>query len=356
MRRLFGYSDEISVRPGATIRFMVSSLGGKPYRADIVRLICGDDSPQGPGFKETVVETAANGDYPGREQAMHDGSYVTVPGGPLLDGIESFTLQAMIWPTTPLAGRQALLGTWCDESQAGFGLYIDEVGAAALRVGDGTGTVETLSAGRAMIGREWYFVAASFDAETREMRVYQEPLADNPGVGAPLSESQTAKLAGPGPNRAPFLMAAQCVSILGDEPGGAAIGAHYNGKIDSPRLAGRALSRAEMAMLVEGPPPETLESSILGWWDFARDIPSTRVSDLSANRLHGETVNLPTRGMRGFNWTGAEQCWRHAPNEYGAIHFHDDDLYDAGWGGRLRARHTRPHGKRRLLRPPGRRR
>ena len=24
-------------------------------------------------------------------------------------------------------------------------------------------------------------------------------------------------------------------------------------------------------------------------------------------------------------------CWRHAPDEYGAIHFHDDDLYDAGW-------------------------
>ena len=55
MRKLFGYSDEISLRPGDTIRFMVSSLDGKPYRADIVRLICGDDSPAGPGFKEMGV-------------------------------------------------------------------------------------------------------------------------------------------------------------------------------------------------------------------------------------------------------------------------------------------------------------
>ena len=61
MRKLFGYSDEISLRPGGTIRFMVSSLDGAPYRADIVRLICGDDSPAGPGFKETVVETPAGG-------------------------------------------------------------------------------------------------------------------------------------------------------------------------------------------------------------------------------------------------------------------------------------------------------
>ena len=131
MRKLFGYSDEISLRPGGTIRFMVSSLDGAPYRADIVRLICGDDSPAGPGFKETVVETPAGGDYQGREQPIHDGSYVTVVDSPLFDGIASFTLQAMIWPTTPLKGRQALLGKWCDKAQAGFGLYLDEDGAVA---------------------------------------------------------------------------------------------------------------------------------------------------------------------------------------------------------------------------------
>lgn len=24
-------------------------------------------------------------------------------------------------------------------------------------------------------------------------------------------------------------------------------------------------------------------------------------------------------------------CWRHAPDQYGAIHFHEDDIYDCGW-------------------------
>lgn len=326
MRKLFGYSDQISVRPGDTIRFMVSSLDDIPYRADIVRLICGDDSPEGPGFKETVIDTAANGDYPGRVQAMHDGSYVTIPGCSLLDGITSFTLQAMVWPTTPLKGRQALLGKWCEKSQAGFSLYIDENGSTALCLGDGSGAVETLSVGKPMIGREWYFVAASFDAQTREMCIFQEPLADSPGVGEATSAQTTTHLADPGTNDAPFMMAAQCQETNANN-----MSAHFNGKIDSPRLASRALSRAEMAMLVDGALPETLESDILGWWDFSRDIPSTHISDLSANRLHGETVNLPTRGMRGFNWTGREQCWRHASQEYGAIHFHDDDLYDAGW-------------------------
>jgi N,N-dimethylformamidase len=35
--------------------------------------------------------------------------------------------------------------------------------------------------------------------------------------------------------------------------------------------------------------------------------------------------------MTGYNWTGREEHFIHAPAEYGAIHFHDDDLEDAGW-------------------------
>ena len=35
--------------------------------------------------------------------------------------------------------------------------------------------------------------------------------------------------------------------------------------------------------------------------------------------------------MTGHNWTSREEHFIHAPAEYGAIHFHDDDLEDAGW-------------------------
>ena len=45
----------------------------------------------------------------------------------------------------------------------------------------------------------------------------------------------------------------------------------------------------------------------------------------------GRLVNLPTRAVTGAGWTGREMCWRHAPREYAAIHYHEDDLYDAGW-------------------------
>ena len=58
--KVVGYSDRLSVQPGQTIRFMVS-CELPSYRADVVRLIHGDDNPKGPGFEEEAVSTAANG-------------------------------------------------------------------------------------------------------------------------------------------------------------------------------------------------------------------------------------------------------------------------------------------------------
>ena len=75
MKCIVGYTDRISAAPGDTVRFMVSSEDSEPYRADIVRLISGDLHPEGAGFKEEVIETAANGDYPGRKQVIHAGSF-----------------------------------------------------------------------------------------------------------------------------------------------------------------------------------------------------------------------------------------------------------------------------------------
>src|SRR5687768_11666639 len=68
-RGLVGYADRLRVQPGESIRFMVSSEPPR-YRADIVRLIHGDANPKGPGIKEVVVETPANGDYSGKRQEL----------------------------------------------------------------------------------------------------------------------------------------------------------------------------------------------------------------------------------------------------------------------------------------------
>ena len=78
---LVGYTDRLTAAPGDTVRFMVSSRHPR-FRADLVRLIHGDESPAGPGFKERQVPSAIDGEYPGRSKPIHSGSYVHVPRPP----------------------------------------------------------------------------------------------------------------------------------------------------------------------------------------------------------------------------------------------------------------------------------
>ena len=327
MLKITGYSDRVSARPGETIKFMVNCELAS-YRADIVKLICGDSSPDGPKYKEKLIRTSANKRYKGRKQRIYAGSYAIVESNSALERLKSFTVQAKVWPTTPERGQQAILGKWNPSNKSGFALVIAEDGSLGLTLGNGKGKSETVSLGKSMLSRHWYMVAASWDAEKKEVRLYQEPLRDYVGVnhgGTARKKVKIARLAG---NKSPLTMAALFARQAGERT---ICDNFYNGKIDSPRIADRVLSPAEIEGLKGNAIPSALATSVLAAWDFSRDITSIKISDISSRQMDGEIINLPARGMTGANWTGAELCWRHAPDEYGAIHFHDDDLYDAGW-------------------------
>ena len=99
---LIGYTDRLSVAPGEQIHFMVST-DLPSYNTSLVRLIHGDENPAGPGFKEEQVASALDGQHVGRKQVALAGSYVVVQDHSVLSRLTSFTLQAWIWPTTPIS-------------------------------------------------------------------------------------------------------------------------------------------------------------------------------------------------------------------------------------------------------------
>src|SRR5262245_19470671 len=101
---LIGYADPLVARPRDRVRFKVSAEV-ESYAAEVVRVIHGDEDPQGPGFKEVRVETSVTGEYPGKRKTIHAGSYVMVPHSNLFDLRAGLTLQAWVYPTTPRAGR-----------------------------------------------------------------------------------------------------------------------------------------------------------------------------------------------------------------------------------------------------------
>ncbi len=255
-----------------------------------------------------------------------------VPPHPALALAGSFTLSAWIFPTAPAKGRQAIMGNWSEAAQTGFGLEIGADGALALRMGAGPGRVTAVSIGTPLSRCRWYFVAAAFDAERRAVTLWQEPLAGHDFLAEQAltaTAAASAALAVPGP----LTFAAWSTGSAGGPSswGRLGFGCHFNGRIDRPRLARAALDRAAIAMLDASPLSAAFADILVGAWDFGRDIGTDLIRDPGPWRLDGVIIDQPTRAVRGHNWTGSTMDWRQAPEQYGAIHFHDDDLVDACW-------------------------
>jgi len=321
---LTGYADKITLAPGERLKVMASSTCAQRVEARIVRTRCGDLNPAGPGFRETPVAVDLAPSYPVAEQICHAGSHVLVPPHPLIGGLRSVFLQAVIWPTTADKGRQGLLTCWNAPAASGFAMILDESGALALLLGDGASAPQVLSSGQPLSNRQWYLMAAGYDAETGEASLLQRSLAG----GETLTASHRTTVRPAVDEDCPLIMAGW---LAGRERGRALAGGSYNGKIERPRVCNRVLSQAEMEQLRGDSLPGRLQSAVVGAWDFALDISGLMVTDLSANRLHGRTVNLPARGMTGSDWQPEHSSWVKDPERFAAIHFHDDDIYDACW-------------------------
>ncbi|MEJ1978530.1 MAG: N,N-dimethylformamidase beta subunit family domain-containing protein [Acetobacteraceae bacterium] len=277
---LVGYVDRLSARPGEAIAVKVSSQLGTPYAADLVRIIHADPNPAGPGMKLVEVPSGFAGSYPSRVQTVTLGSYGVVDAAFALPADSAITLRVQPGLLKAPQPVLALGGTVLRVAADGARLEVD--GALVCSVP------------APMLERAWYELRVVFHAGT--VRLTQTALQRNWGVE---DTGATDGIAAP-PSGDRLLLAAD------------AQGGRFDGRIEDPKLLG------------EG-------GAVIAWWDFSDGIPTDRITDRGPGGLHGHLVNLPTRGIRGSRWTGAEMNWRHAPLDYAAIHFHADDLYDAGW-------------------------
>jgi N,N-dimethylformamidase len=199
-------------------------------------------------------------------------------------------------------------------------------GAPALQIGDGKGKA-LLCGNRPLRERRWNLVVAGFDAEAGKMSLATH-LRDPNAIDVGTDWVSLDTMMRPGADAStPFIMAA---TQLKPADGPQTLGYFFNGRLDRPAVYGRALSSSEVDQLATGLEPANLPG-VLASWDFGQAIDSARAVEVSGAGLEGRVVNVPLRGVKGHNWTGRYVNFADAPQEYGAIHFHDDDLEDAGW-------------------------
>lgn len=329
---VLGYATPIVASPGERVQFHLSSARMLECGVEVVRVRCGDPDPAGPGLRLHAMGSAVDGRHPVRFQPIRAGSFALVPDRLPLPLIGSFGFGCFLWPTWPAKGASESDAVQTVAARVGAGgggwrLEIGPDGRLRFAVETADGRVASAIASEPLREREWVFVAARYDAGGA-MLLEQVSLDPQGGRDSSCSVGVSAPGGGGWAGSAPLTMGAR---FVGEERGRPVTTAHFNGKIDRPRLVSAALPTGEIRALCETVDPRPGDPRLVGAWDFSDGIAGDRVRDRSANRLDGRLYNLPARGVTGANWDGSSASWQARPAHYGAIHFHDDDMADAGW-------------------------
>jgi N,N-dimethylformamidase len=171
-------------------------------------------------------------------------------------------------PTTPTKGVQGIV-TRCDRKRgSGWALTIDDSGRLTFSLGDNSSRSIKVTSPDALMAGVWYSVGASYDRATGRALIHLKTVVNsvNSIVGRvatlPSSpEVPTAGTTGLGGNyefdvdklnftcNSYAVIAGWAATTTGDAY---IVDGHYNGKIDRPRVYGRALKADDFDMLAAG--------------------------------------------------------------------------------------------------------
>lgn len=325
MYEILGYPSDWTVEPGQKVDFHISCDGVDSFDVDLVQVRSGDSSPNAPGLKERVViENAVKG-VKGQKQDCAVGSFVRVEPYPE-NALAARSWILGIMPTLPEKGeKQIIFGRWDERNGIGYRLGIDETGHVFWEQRDGRDQT-TLTLERAVVPRQWYLVCIRIEAGY--IRLSQSPIAPSHAMNSFSEvEGQAPVLDDHAVGGLPLLIGASA-----DWTGGKlSVHQAYNGRVDSltmlPYLAEdgaeRELTRPSSERAFKRPPVMS--------WDFSVGIDTDLVFDTAQPMRTGTINNLPTRAVPGLRWNPNCMDWQAKPDYFAALHFHDDDLEDAGW-------------------------
>ncbi len=315
---LTGYTDRLSARGGDTIAFKLSAHGQpneQPANVNswLTQSICADPNPSGPGIIERDASQWYKPDtHTVSEQGIFAGSFAITSPINVAKNITSIYMGATIWPTLLNNSNQCI---------AQFGALRLFINSDKLLSCSFNG--HTFSLPEHMQTRCWMHVSAHLKHGNAQTHLTLSAQALPQAIGTPSLQDYTEKtsthlVAEAAKN--PIQNSQLSLIIAAEQTDSGTTTNHFNGKLESPKLC---LSN-------NSEPSESSHAQKLSW-NFAHSMNSLHIADVAGHGVTLSLKNFPTRAMKSSTWSGNEMCWRHAPEQYNAIHFHDDDLVDANW-------------------------
>jgi N,N-dimethylformamidase len=329
-RPVLGYCDRLTYRQGDVVA--VRAAGRGPVDVSLVRLNHPPDDPDWPVPLTSPVAAVPAVAAVAAPQPVVTGSYLVIEDAAPLAAARALSTSLYVLPTRPRSGHpQVLISTLSPAADGGFALVIDEDGVLSLRWGRASGQAGTLASPAGLLPGYWHVISAALDEADGRVTLAHAPVAAVPGGLARWTGS--ARDAG-------LRLASEPAVLIGAGalpdaprawrlPGAPGVATGFNGRIEQPVLAAVAVPAAEVAALT--PARAAAGAAVIGAWDFSRGQATDRVTDASGSERHGLLVNRPARAVTGVAWRQDVHDWTRAPEQYGAIHFHDDDLDDCRW-------------------------
>lgn len=290
-------------------------------------------------------------------QPLNMGSYVHVENAQALDKLASFTVGAWVYPvfdpteykapdleypdpfhppTLTLAPKildkpQTIVSRFFAVSRTGWAMRLNTIFQLEFVVGSSDSELQSVLIAASLRDWDWAYVAASYNADDGVLTLHLREKSYAPGDQFTARNSVAAKEV-----RSTTQSGHLRIAASRGGPGAAAARVEkpadvFNGRIQDVRIAKRALSAEEIDQLAQEQVPKNLSRVLLEDFDFAREIKTTRVVDISKSKLEGVVVNLANRAVSGRFWDASTIKWTEEPNDYDAITFYADDLYDAEW-------------------------
>ena len=289
---LIGYTDKLSGRPGDTINFKVSSQLDAPIKARLLRSICADANPAGMGIVETSCDDLFTPQqFTAGNQSFQPGSYAKTAVPLQCHAEDNIQICVSVFPTLLTADSQTILSI--GETR----LDLDANGLVSFITHQDKITCKT-----ALSLHKWHMITVNIKVDGQlSLSVMR---LDND-----ISETVTLQS-----NKASDIMKLDGLVCLAAMKGADGPSQFFNGRIEAPSISADNIAIAS--------------------WNLATNMNSLKVPSALAHLDSGHALNLvnaPTRAVCGSKWDASELNWRHKPDHYAAIHFHDDDIYDFDW-------------------------
>lgn len=314
---IVGYADKLSVLPGETLDLKVSAYGPEAYDLSWHRIEGAQwtDTGSVPVLRDMPCQPS--GPRTSRRHAVPIGSYMKAPLPLSLRRVSCFSVGVLVRPAGPPKPMRTLVCLATGNGLDTLRIGLDDTNRVAVAVGqEMIGT----AIGSGLAHDRWTAIVLEVDAGAGSLEVTLQEI----GMPTPTVARLVLHAALP---RQPFRHVYLAASLSED---GIPVEC-FSGRLETPVIASCHGTQLAAALIAGPQSVRRLGTARLAHWDFAEAFGSTRVVDRGPSRCDGTLVNGPDRAVTGAFWDGSVFSPQADSGQYGAVHFHDDDLEDCGW-------------------------